>query len=519
MNTRPSIAFVAAGILMMFAFPILANAQTNIGSPADIACVTFCQMMAAQKPPKICPTPPALKPCQAVAPGGGTVAGICMPTGCMAQSASGLGGGNSMSSLSQLAGQIGQLLGQLMKGSSSGDSGSGSTPATTGCTTAYYYTSNTALIGVDPCAMYQASAASELTTTTGTTSDTSAQDLLNSLTGTSGSGTDSLNANPTSGSSPLTVSFSATPLSTDTGPFSVDFGDGSTPQPIVSSGCSNATAGCVYQVTYTYATAGTYIANLEDVDGLTLASATISVTNPGGPTNTQTGTGISQVLSNVGNFLEGNSSSSTTQGSSQSSAGFPGVFGNILLGNNGATIYGATISGSSETSGFYGSDTLNGQSTGVAGQLCQSRPWASNFLADVIPPSFFDSLCQWGGYQVGEPQPAPTADQPQVTLQQQPQQQVQHQATTTAATSTVPAQAEIWAVPSEVPLGARTSIFWQAQGVVSCVETSPNGSFSENSLDGAASTVPLTEATTFTISCTDANGNPVTNYVTVTLSS
>jgi hypothetical protein len=110
-----------------------------------------------------------------------------------------------------------------------------------------------------------------------------------------------------------------------------------------------------------------------------------------------------------------------------------------------------------------------------------------------------------------------------VTLSQQTQTQTvaQPAPTSSAATTTTstPAQAQIWAVPASVPLGARTSVFWNTQGVTNCTETSPDGSFTENSLSGAAATVPLTGATTFTISCVDPSGNPVTNYVTVEISS
>lgn len=71
--------------------------------------------------------------------------------------------------------------------------------------------------------------------------------------------------------------------------------------------------------------------------------------------------------------------------------------------------------GDSAVSGFYGGDTLGSGLQGIVASMCQSEPWANNFLADIIPPSFFDGLCQWQGYQVG----APAAPPPQVTLQQQ----------------------------------------------------------------------------------------------------
>ena len=451
--------------------------------------------------------------------------GMCVTANkCLAQST---GGKAPDSGLSQLMSALGQILGKLASGSGSGSPSSSPTPTTgsTGCTTAYYYTANTSVIGVDPCAIYQPSsgttctdptatnygAAAACTYGTSTGSSTSASSLLSALIGSTGTGStgDSLTATPASGAAPLMVTFTTNSIDS-TQSYTVTPGDGGTAVNLSANGCSSASsATCVYVGSYTYQTAGTFSATLTDEDGDSLASVSVSVENPGG------GTGLSQVLSNIGNFLAG--SSTLPQNPLQSSSNFPGVLGNILLDQNGATIFASTVNGSnnSETSGFYGSDTLGGEPQGTAAQLCVNRPWASNFLADIIPPLFFDSLCQWGGYQVGQP-PA----QPQVTLQQSSQAPTQPAPTPVAtSTPTAPAQAQIWSVPSAVPLGARTSVFWNTQGVVSCTETSPDGSFSEGSLSGAASTVPLTGSTTFTISCVDANGNPITNYTTVTISS
>lgn len=226
-----------------------------------------------------------------------------------------------------------------------------------------------------------------------------------------------------------------------------------------------------------------------------------------------------QVLTEIGAL--GLTASSAPQ-KGQSFPSVPGVVGNILFNNGGATIYASTINAANNSamSGFYGSDNPGMQPQGVVASMCQTRPWASNFLSNFIPSTFFDSLCQWGGYQVGQP-PAPAQTTPQVSLSQQRVSPQQHQATTTAATSTtpsVPPQVQIWAVPATVNLGARTSIFWKTQGVTNCTETSPDGSFSQDTLQGAGATVPITAATTYTISCVDPSGNPVTSYVTVNLS-
>jgi hypothetical protein len=458
--------------------------------------------------------------------------GICAAAGkCQAVTTGGKGVDQGLQAL-------GQILGKLMSALSSG-SGSGSSspsPTTSGCTSSYYYTSNSSLIGVDPCALYQAGATCTDTTATnygasaactygtGATSSSSAQSLLDSLTGSTGTPTgstgDTLTATPSSGSAPLAVTFSTIPSATDLSPFTINFGDGSSAQPLAEAACTSGAGSCTYQANYTYTTAGTFDATVLDVDGDTLSSATVTVTNPNG--STAGSSGLTQVLQNLGGLLAG-TTTPQLPGTGQSSPNFPGVLGNILLENNGATIFASTVNSAnnSESSSFFGSDTLGAQPQSVASQLCQNRPWASNFLADVIPPSFFDSLCQWGGYQVGQlpQQTAPT--QPQVTLSQQAQTQqttpaVQTQSTTTPA---VPAQATITAEPASVPLGARTSIFWNSQGVTQCTETSPDGSFSENSLSGGAATVPITGPTTFSIYCLDPNGNPVTNDVTVEVSS
>jgi hypothetical protein len=82
----------------------------------------------------------------------------------------------------------------------------------------------------------------------------------------------------------------------------------------------------------------------------------------------------------------------------------------------------------------------------------------------------------------------------------------------------LPARVDIWAVPASVPLGARTTVFWNTENVTNCTETSPDGNFNQTSLTGGAATVPLTGPTVFTISCLDSQHNPTTNYITVRIS-
>ena len=197
-----------------------------------------------------------------------------------------------------------------------------------------------------------------------------------------------------------------------------------------------------------------------------------------------------------------------------------GTQGNIELRGEGATVIANArdVEANTEVAGFYGGDTFGtAQPQGVIEKMCQSRPWAGSIVSFVIPPSFFDSLCAWRGYQVGIPVP-PQAQQTVIIQQGGPAAQNTPQFPSASTTvSTIPPEVDIWAVPAKVTLGGRTSIFWNTKGVASCNETSPDGSFNENSLSGGASTVPLSGPTTFTISCLTPDGKPVTDYVTVNL--
>ncbi|MEK7156306.1 MAG: hypothetical protein AAB790_00690 [Patescibacteria group bacterium] len=193
-----------------------------------------------------------------------------------------------------------------------------------------------------------------------------------------------------------------------------------------------------------------------------------------------------------------------------------GLRGDINARPIGATVVAGArdTQGNVEVAGFFGASTFSGQGGGLVGAWCKSRPWATNFLSKIITPTFFDNICKSRGYQVGMPPATPA-----VTLEQTKKPKTTA-ATTTAATSTaptVPPKVDIWAVPASVPLGGRTSIFWNTQGVTNCTETSPNGGFNQNSLSGGAATQALTAATTFSISCLAPDGSPVTASVTVTL--
>ncbi len=369
-------------------------------------------------------------------------------TGCKATGAAGVGGGgNALGSLGQLAQTVGQLLGQLMSaGSGSGSGSSGSTPTTgtTGCISSYYAESTTPA-PTDPCAYYVPPAG---TTVGSTTTDTTAQDLLNALNDTTG--TDLLNT------------------------------------------LSGSTTGTTVNNTNT---------NTNLNSDITTANTTGSF-NPNNPSNQPVAT-------------------DTT-----------GISGNIQTTPTGATFVTNQIQGNSETSSFLGGDAISGFVSNVIASWCTTRPWASGFIASIIPPSFFDGLCQSNGFAVGPTAAAPvaaaTSAQTNVTLTQTPVQQstpvsnsssptTAQQQTVTNTGPVIPGRVDIWAVPPSVALGARTTIFWNTENVTNCTETSPDGSFQQTSLSGGAATVPLTESTTFTISCLDAGQNPVTDYVTVNI--
>lgn len=203
-----------------------------------------------------------------------------------------------------------------------------------------------------------------------------------------------------------------------------------------------------------------------------------------------------------------------------------GARGDITTDQGGLTIVAGTrnAAGNTEVAGFFGASTGDAsQSQGVVGRWCASRPWATNFLSKIVSPTFFDGLCTWRGYQVGQA-PATTNDAgasgtaPVTVLQQERKPATTNTPATKPATTTgpvAPGRAQIWAVPAQVSLGSRTSVFWTTENVTNCIETSPDGSFNQSSLSGGASTVPLTGPTTFSISCLDGAGNPVTNSVTV----
>ena len=203
-----------------------------------------------------------------------------------------------------------------------------------------------------------------------------------------------------------------------------------------------------------------------------------------------------------------------TQNASEVKPAAQGLSGDVRVGSAGATIVANLRQGLSEVAGFFGGSTGGAsQALSAAGKLCSTRPWSGSFIGNVIPSSFFDGLCEWRGYEVGTVVPKGTSKISSggtsggVQAQQQSGLSLQPQA------SNVPPEVDIWAEPASARLGTRTYIFWNTRGVASCTEQGP--SFSQRSLSGGASTVPISGPTTFTIECLTTASSTVKDSVTV----
>lgn len=242
------------------------------------------------------------------------------------------------------------------------------------------------------------------------------------------------------------------------------------------------------------------------------------------PPTTNNSTNQATGTTTTGGSTVTNQASTSTMQQTMLVAPAPGVSGDIQYSANDVTVLVNNIDtkNGTQVAGFYGTGA-GGQPTGVISNMCQGRPWASNFLSNIIPGAFFDSLCELRGYKVGVSGTSAVVNaQAPTGSVRRPSVATPTKATTTPAkaTSTEPyvePKVDIWAVPASVPLGARTTVFWNAKGVTSCTATSPDGSFSQNTVSGGAATVPLSGPTTYTISCLTPAGTHVTNYVTVNL--
>ncbi|RJQ33429.1 hypothetical protein C4568_04590 [Candidatus Parcubacteria bacterium] len=181
-----------------------------------------------------------------------------------------------------------------------------------------------------------------------------------------------------------------------------------------------------------------------------------------------------------------------------------GVHGDLLSFGGGVTIYGRSRSGGTEVSGFFG-----GSSTGG---LCSSRPWATNFLSYVIPPSFFDGLCSMAGFGSGQVSTGfGGGSTHNVTGPSSPTY------TPPPPQTGVRPEAKIRASPPTINLGGRTTVFWTSHDVSSCEEYSSDGNFSGSSTSGGASTVALSGPVTFYIRCLGVDGVYIQDSTTVNI--
>lgn len=164
-------------------------------------------------------------------------------------------------------------------------------------------------------------------------------------------------------------------------------------------------------------------------------------------------------------------------------------------------------------SGF-SSDASGARRPGFFAWLCQARPWASEPVAPIVPGTFFDGLCASGGYQIGRS--SPSMQTLGDVLTQGGSVVPAGEVTRTSSRVLVrSAAAQIWAEPATVPIGSRATIFWKTTGVDTCIVTTADGSFYQTALIGGASTVPLTTATTYFISCATPDGATIGESVTV----
>jgi hypothetical protein len=195
-------------------------------------------------------------------------------------------------------------------------------------------------------------------------------------------------------------------------------------------------------------------------------------------------------------------------------AAAPGLSGDVRIGSAGATIVANLRQGLSEVAGFFGGSTGGAsQALSAAGRLCSSRPWAGTFIGNAIPSSFFDGLCEWRGYQPGAATPSNTAKTANIAAQNKAASQPRTGISLQPEASNIPPEVDIWAEPASVRLGTRTYIFWNARGVAACKGSGP--SFSQNTLSGGASTVPITGPTTFNIECLTTASSTIKDSVTV----
>lgn len=328
-----------------------------------------------------------------------------------------------------------------------------------------------------------------------------------------------LSVAPASGPAPLNVSFTVTDISTSCPRSAVvlSAGDGSNsvtalPATITCIGVTPAV------LNYTYRNAGTFTVSIGNANTKQVfQTATVTVSPGSTVTATVPPLSVAYTTPTSGTVNVSSSLLNLTNNVAKPHTVPSGTWGDIQADASGVTITagGHDTDGRTGIGGFYGYDTVPGvQPQDLARQMCAARPWRSSSATATIPPSFYDSICTARGYNAAA---VPNSSAPSSAA-------VKASPKTSAATSTgpagpvaiiVPAKVYITAVPSSVKIGSRTSIFWNAVGVKSCLVTSPDGSFKENKLSGAASTVALTGETVFSIVCIKPDDSQVSNYARV----
>jgi hypothetical protein len=495
---------------------------------------------------------------------GGTVTGGCVaPIDCKGMSASGLDGKSSSiggDAMSQLLKAAGDILGKIMGGGGGGGSGSGGGSGDPGtgpngnCPT-MTTVSDPALLNGNPCVTY-VPPITQTCNLPGQTYSVSSGGCVcpvgqtATLVGCSPAGITNCSISgqtfstlTNSCSCPIGQILSSDGLSCTTGSgltncplpgqvFSTSTNSCITPTCTVSGQTySTDTNSCLCPTSTTLSSDGLRCVSASvnncSVNGQSFATSSGRCICPPGKTISPDGTScvvlINKTTADVtGTFIIVGSSTNGSNGSKVPQLGFNqgNTTGYIDENGNSGTLVARTYdqSTNSETAGFYGADTYGNGVSAMVGGWCRTRPWANNFLGQLFSTTFFDGMCQWAGYNVGSIQvvnaPAPSSGRSTVrTVPKTPAKP----AVEPIATSTplIPARVDIWAVPPKVSLGARTTIFWNTQAVTNCTESSPDGSFHQTTLAGGGSTVPLTGATTYTISCLDYQQNPVTDFVTV----
>jgi PKD repeat protein len=393
-------------------------------------------------------------------------------------------------------------------------------------------------------------------TYTATISDVTTDKILKTVTITVGGSTASdndktsatLDIVPASGISPLNVKFIVTDTSSvcPRTEIALSAGDGS-----ASVTALPATVTCIgitpASLNYTYKNAGTFTASLWNVSTKKVIQTGTVTVKQGSQENTTppltapltapaaSSVNVSSSLLNLANNA-GNTGAPRTVPASVKS----GTWGDIQINASGVTITagGHDTDGRTGVAGFYGYNAVQGVTpTDLARQMCTARPWANSSATAIIPPSFYDSICTARGYN-----PSATTDNSASNSENAAGtskikntgaiEQTSSAGKTTGTTSvkvqttlpgpvlvTTPVSIFISAVPARIRLGARSTIYWSAKGVTSCVESSEDGSFNGNTLNGAASTVALYGNTEFTITCSTPDGSSASKSVVVETSS